>query len=69
MLNIDDFSKVRVVYDKNMDIDSKRKLLAASEKNNKIYPIMYKGIKQLKEYMEDPDSLLLLMMSYDPEHL
>lgn len=48
MLNLDDFSKVRVVYDKNMDIDSKRKLLAASQKNNKIVPTMYKGIKQLK---------------------
>lgn len=28
--NIEDFSKVRVVYDKNMDIESKRRLLAVS---------------------------------------
>jgi len=66
MLNLEDFSKVRVVYDKAMDIKSKKKLLAASEKNSKIHPIMYKGIRQLKEYMEDPDSLLMLMMSYEP---
>jgi hypothetical protein len=28
--NLDDYDKVRVVYDKNMDIDSKRRLLAIS---------------------------------------
>jgi hypothetical protein len=49
--NIDDFDKVRVVYDKDMDIDSKKRLLAVSEKNKKIYPTIYKGVDKLKEYM------------------
>jgi hypothetical protein len=38
MKNVDDFEKVRVVYDKGMDLDSKRRLLAVSEKNKKIFP-------------------------------
>lgn len=49
--NIDEYSKVRVVYDKDMDSDSKRRLLAASEKNKKILPTMYKGVGKLREYM------------------
>ena len=30
---------------------------------------MFKGVGKLKDYMQEPDSLLLLMMSYDPENL
>jgi hypothetical protein len=30
MRNLDDFEKVRVVYDKDMDLESKKRLLAAS---------------------------------------
>lgn len=69
MRNLDDFEKVRVVYDKDMDLESKKRLLAASEKNKKICPTIFRGVSKLKEYMQEPDSLLLLMMSYDPENL
>jgi hypothetical protein len=69
MRNLDDFEKVRVVYDKDMDLESKKRLLAASEKNKKICPTIFRGVGKLKEYMQEPDSLLLLMMSYDPENL
>lgn len=64
--NIDDYDKVRVIYDKGMDLNSKRRLLAVSKRNKKIYPTIFKGVDKLKEYMSEPDSLLLLMMSYDP---
>lgn len=46
--NIDDFDKVRVVYDKDMDLDSKRRLLAVSEKNKKICPTIFRGVGKLK---------------------
>ncbi len=69
MKNVDDFEKVRVVYDKGMDLDSKRRLLAVSEKNKKIFPTQFKDVGKLKELMQQPDSLLLLMMSFDPENL
>jgi hypothetical protein len=64
--NLDDFAKVRVVYDKDIDIDSKRRLLAASDRNNKIIPTVYENAVQLRSYLKEPDSLLLLMMSEVP---
>jgi hypothetical protein len=42
--NIDDYNKVRIVYDKDIDFESKRRLLAASDKNQKIYPVAYKNV-------------------------
>jgi hypothetical protein len=64
--NIDDFSKVRIVYDKDVDIDSKRRLLAASDRNKKIHPVAYRDPHQLKTFLKEPDSLLLLMMQDVP---
>ncbi len=66
---MDDFSKVRVVYDKDIDFESKRRLLAASDKNPKIYPIVYKNVNELKNFLKEPDSLLLLMMKEVPPGL
>lgn len=60
--NIDDYNKVRIVYDKDIDFESKRRLLAASDKNQKIYPVAYKNVNELKTFLQEPDSLLLLMM-------
>lgn len=67
--NIDEYSRVRVVYDEGVDTDSKRKLLLLSDKNTKVLPTKYENVHQLKEYIKEPDSLLLLMMSYEPENL
>lgn len=67
--NLDDFSKVRVVYDRNLDPESKRRLLVASEKNPKICPIVYKNVNEVKTFLKEPDSLLLLMMKDVPPGL
>lgn len=61
-----DFAKVRVVYDKGIDIESKRRLLAASDRNNKIIPTVYENAGQLRSYLRESDSLLLLMMPEVP---
>lgn len=58
-----------MVYDKNLDPESKRRLLAASDKNPKIYPIVYKNVNELKNFLKEPDSLLLLMMKDVPPGL
>jgi hypothetical protein len=39
---------VRIIYDKDIDINKKRRLLAVSEKNKKIIPTIFKGIKKIK---------------------
>ena len=67
--NIDDYAKVRVVYDRDIDFESKRRLLAASDKNKKIYPIVYKNVNEVKGFLQEPDSLLLLMMKEVPAGL
>ncbi len=60
---------MRIIYDKDIDINKKRRLLAVSEKNKKIIPTIFKGVKKLKEYLKEPDTLLLLLMSYQPDNL
>ena len=61
--------RVRVVYDHDTDSDSKRRLLAASEKDLRITPVKYKNPEQLKELVADEESLLLLLMSKEPAEL
>jgi hypothetical protein len=44
---------VRVFYDENIDIESKRKLLTAAKlKGDKIYPIVYRNVKELKRFLD-----------------
>ena len=41
---IDDYEKIRIIYDQTVDPDDKRKLLAASVKNKKILPTKFKDL-------------------------
>ncbi len=64
--SIDDYDKIRIIYDQTVDPEEKRKLLAASVKNSKIFPTKYKDLNTLAQYMKEPNSLVMLMMDKDP---
>lgn len=66
MKSIDDYEKIRIIYDQTVDPEEKRKLLAASVKNKKIFPTKFKDINTLTQYMKEPNSLVMLMMDKDP---
>lgn len=38
-------------------------------KNKNIFPYVFKDMKQIKEFMKEDDSLVVLMMSQDPPEL
>lgn len=52
MKSIDDYEKIRIIYDQTVDPEEKRKLLAASVKNKKIFPTKFKDLSTLTEYMK-----------------
>jgi hypothetical protein len=66
MKSIEDFEKIRIVYDQTVDLEEKRKLLSASVKNKKIFPTKFKDLNSLTQYMKEPNSLVMLMMDEDP---
>lgn len=66
MRSIDDYEKIRIIYDQTVDPEEKRKLLAASVKNKKIFPTKFKDLNTLTEYMKEPNSLVMLMMDKEP---
>jgi hypothetical protein len=43
--------------------------LAASDKNPKIFPVVYKNVNELKTFLKEPDSLMMLMMKDIPAGL
>ena len=67
--SIDDYEKIRIIYDQTVDPEEKRKLLSASVKNKKIFPTKYKDLNTLTQYMKEPNSLVMLMMEKDPQGL
>jgi hypothetical protein len=67
--SIDDYEKIRIIYDQTVDPEEKRKLLSASVKNKKIFPTKYKDLNTLTQYMKEPNSLVMLMMDKDPQGL
>ncbi len=64
--SVDDYEKIRIIYDQTVDPEEKRKLLSASVKNRKIFPTKYKDLNTLTEYMKEPNSLVMLLMDKDP---
>lgn len=50
--NIEEYLKVRIVYDELTDNETKRKLLVLSNKNKKIVPTKYENIQKIKQYVQ-----------------
>lgn len=69
--NLSEYKIVRIVYDKNIDKETKRKIFNASMsiKGKNIVPILYKDVETLKEMVKEEESLVLLMLSEEPPEL
>ena len=51
--NLEEYKIVRIVYDNNIDKETKKKILNASIKNKNIVPMLYKDIDSLKEIVKE----------------
>lgn len=52
-----------------MEIENKKELLAACTKNEKIIPVLYNSVSELKKLLSVKSNLLLLMMKEIPMEL
>ena len=64
--NIDEYKLVRIVYDEDVDKDTKKKIFITSLKHKNLVPVLYQDVEKIREYMKEENSLLLVMMSKDP---
>ena len=67
--NIEEYKTIKIVYDNNIEKQEKKKILEVSIKNKNIIPCLFKDMKQIKDFMKEDDSLVVLMMSKDPPFL
>ena len=67
--NIEDYKTIKIVYDNEIDKQERTKILEVSIKSKNIIPCLFKDMKQIKEFMKEDDSLVVLMMSKDPPDL
>lgn len=51
--NLEEYKIVRIVYDNNIDKETKKKILNASIKNKNIVPMLYKDMDTLKEIVKE----------------
>ena len=64
--NIDEYKVVRIIYDENVDKETKKQIFITSLKHKNLVPVLYQDVEKIREYLREDNSLLLVMMSKDP---